>query len=41
MHLPTTKSNMGWHSRWFYLKNVLDMLLPTYTWRGINKEAMS
>jgi hypothetical protein len=31
MAITTTKSNKGWHSRWFYVKNIDAAPLPLFT----------
>jgi hypothetical protein len=31
MAIATTKSNKGWHSRWFYVKNIYAAPLPLFT----------
>jgi hypothetical protein len=50
MAITTTKSNKGWHSRWFYIKNhdVTPLLLfigrtiveasPVWSWEPVDKE---
>jgi hypothetical protein len=35
MSITTTKSNKGWHSQWFYIKNYDAAPLPLFTGRTI------